>query len=520
MTADTASPVALSSAAASAASPAWEALQRHYERIAALSNAIGILHWDAETMMPDGAASTRADSLAALEVLRHGLATDPRIGDWLADAEAAATTLDDWARADLREIRREWTKATAVPADLVEANSRAVSACEHAWRAARAASDFAGLRPLLEEVLRRQREIGAAKGAVLGLDPYDALMNDYEPGARAARIEALFDDLATFLPGFIDAAIEAQSRRPRPEAPAGPFPIEAQRALGLEMMRVAGFDFDRGRLDVSTHPFCGGADDDVRITTRYDESDFLKAFMGVMHETGHALYEQGRPRAWLRQPVGQARSLSLHESQSLLVEMQVCRSRGFIGFAAPRMAAAFGRSAATDPAFDPDNLWRLMTRVERGFIRVDSDEATYPAHIILRFRLERAMIAGDLALSDLPGAWAEGMRALLGIVPPDDRLGCLQDIHWPGGAWGYFPTYTLGAMTAAQLFDAARRADAAIEPGIAAGDFAPLLAWLRREVHERASLLETDALLVAATGRPLDAGIFRAHLARRYLGEG
>ncbi|WP_454915705.1 carboxypeptidase M32 [Xanthobacter sediminis] len=493
---------------------AYTELSAHFSRAAALSNAIGILQWDSDVMMPKGAIGTRAESLALLRVLHHGLITDPRVGDWLPGAEAD-NALGEWERANLREIHRLWTVSTALPADLVEASSKAISRCEMAWRKARAEADFQSLLPLLEEVLRLQREIGAAKGEKLGLSPYEALLNDYEPGGRSERIDALFDDLAAFLPAFTEQVLEIQARRPKTALPAGPFPVEAQRALGLEMMKVVGFDFERGRLDVSTHPFCGGADDDVRITTRYDESDFSSALMGVLHETGHALYEQGRPAAYIHQPVGQARAMSVHESQSLLMEMQACRSREFLAFAAPRMRAAFGGEG---PAWAADALWRHYTTVKRGFIRVDADEVTYPAHVILRYRLEKALIAGDMALADLPGAWAEGMTALLGVAPPDDRLGCLQDIHWPSGGWGYFPTYTLGAMTAAQLFDAACRADGDILPGIARGDFTPLLAWLRANVHAQGSLLETDGLLTRATGRPLDAGVFKAHLERRYGG--
>jgi carboxypeptidase Taq len=226
------------------------------------------------------------------------------------------------------------------------------------------------------------------------------------------------------------------------------------------------------------------------------------------------MYERGLPAAWRTQPVGQARGMSVHESQSLLIEMQACRGREFLAFAAPLLREAFGGDG---PAWESENLYRHYTRVAPGYIRVEADEVTYPAHVILRYRLERAMIAGDLSLADLPGAWAEGMRRLIGIVPPDDRLGCLQDIHWPDGAWGYFPTYTLGAMTAAQLFAAARAADPDIVPAIARGDFAPLFAWLRANVHGLASLLPTDALLVRATGRPLDTAAFTAHLEARYL---
>jgi len=235
----------------------------------------------------------------------------------------------------------------------------------------------------------------------------------------------------------------------------------------------------------------------------------------VLHETGHAMYERGLPAAWRYQPVGHARGMALHESQSLLVEMQVSRSREFFDWAAPVIADAFG---AGGPAWTAENLHRLAIRVERGFIRVEADEVTYPAHVVLRTRLERALIAGDLAVAELPGAWNDGMAALLNIVPPDDRLGCLQDIHWPGGDFGYFPTYTLGAMAAAQLAEAARRDDPDVMAGVARGDFAPLMAWLRRHVHGKGSLLSTDELLGEATGRPLDAAAFKTHLTRRYLG--
>ncbi len=235
----------------------------------------------------------------------------------------------------------------------------------------------------------------------------------------------------------------------------------------------------------------------------------------MLHETGHALYEHGRPTAWRHQPVGSARGMSLHESQSLIVEMQACRSREFLTYLAPLLREAFGRSG---PAWEPENLFRLYTRVEPGFIRVDADEATYPAHILLRYRLETAMIAGDLAVADLPGAFNDGIRELLGLTVPNDRLGCLQDIHWPSGAFGYFPTYTLGALAAAQLFRAAKAAEPALPGCLAQGDFAPLRGWLRTHIHERGSLLSTDALLSDATGSPLGTAAFRSHLEARYLG--
>jgi len=237
--------------------------------------------------------------------------------------------------------------------------------------------------------------------------------------------------------------------------------------------------------------------------------------MGVLHETGHAMYERGLPKAWRLQPVGKARGMSLHESQSLLIEMQACRSPEFLSFAAPLLRETFGGSG---PAWTPENLYRLNTRVRRSLIRVDADEATYPAHVILRYRLEKAMVAGDLVVDDLPGAWRDGLRDLVGIVPPDDRDGCLQDIHWYAGLWGYFPTYTMGALSAAQLFEAATAADPTILPGIASGDFSALMRWLKREVHERASAASARQILIDATGAPLSVDAFRRHLERRYLG--
>lgn len=492
---------------------AYAELERRFRRILALRDAESILHWDMATMMPPGGAESRGEQLAEMRAVRHGLTVDAAMGDLIA-AAADGVAGDPGRRANLTEMERVWRRATALDADQVTALSRASSACETAWRAARADNDFAAVAPRLEAVLARVRDNAAALAERLGLTPYDALLDEFEPGGRAADIDAVFADLEAFLPDFLDAAIEVQARRPAPRRPEGPFPVETQRELGTLFMRALGFDFDRGRLDVSLHPFCGGTSRDVRITTRYDESDFTKALMGVMHETGHALYEMGLPESWHGQPAGEARGMSLHESQSLLVEMQVCRSDHFLEYAAPFLRQAFG---GADPAWEPANLAAIYRRIERGLIRVDADEVTYPLHVILRYRLERAMIAGDLAVADLPGAWNDGMARLVGVTPPNDRLGCLQDIHWYDGAWAYFPTYTLGAMTAAQLFDAARRADPAIEVGIAAGDFAPLLAWLRANVHGRASLASTRDILTAATGRPLDAAVFKAHLKARYL---
>jgi len=491
---------------------AYATLEARFKRLGLVNEALAMLNWDTAAMMPEGAATARAEQLAELKVIAHELLADPRLAD-LIDG-AAHDGLDDWQRANLGEMRRLWLHATAVPADLVAAYSRACSECEMAWRKARPANDYASIRPLLQRVLDLTREVAAAKSEKLGTSPYEALLDQFEPGGRVAEIDQLFDRLAARLPALIENALAVQAARTPPRRPAGPFPVEAQRQAARRLMERLGFEFDHGRLDQSLHPFCGGTPDDVRITTRYDESDFARALMGVLHETGHALYERGLPAAWRRQPVGEARGMSIHESQSLLIEMQVCRSREFLEFAAPILRASFD---ASGPEWTAENLYRLGTRVARSLIRVDADEVTYPAHVILRYRLERALIADELDLTDLPDAWSEGMERLLAVTSPDDRNGCLQDIHWYDGAWGYFPTYTLGAMTAAQLFDAAKRAVPAIPSAIARGDFTPLLGWLRANVHGLGSRFSASEILARATGGPLDAAIFEAHLRARYL---
>jgi len=494
---------------------AYHQLETRVRRIGALEEAISVLHWDTAAIMPAGGATARAEQLATLRVIAHQQLTAPELRDLLAEAETESDALDEWRRANLREISRRRLHAAAVPGTLVEAESRACSECEAVWRKARSQNDFAAVLPLLERVLGLQREIAAIKAEHLGKSPYEALLDQYEPGGSVATIDRLFDEIAGFLPDLLEAALGRQAALPPAPALAGPFPVEVQHRVGRRLMEHIGFDFAHGRLDVSAHPFCGGIPDDVRITTRYDESDFARALMGVLHETGHALYQRGLPEKWRLQPVGRARGMAVHESQSLLLEMQVCRSPAFLTFVAPILREAF---AGDGPGWDAEALHRRQIRVQRGLIRVDADEVTYPAHVILRYRLERAMIAGDLAAADLPRAWAEGLDQLLGITPADDREGCLQDIHWYDGVWGYFPTYTLGALIAAQLFEAACAVIPDVMGAVAVGEFAPLLDWLRKQVHSKGSLLSTAELVESATGRPLGTASFERHLRDRYLG--
>lgn len=492
---------------------AYQSLERHFARLSSLSDALGILCWDKEVMMPHGTADRRADNLAILEGLRHEILTAPEMADLLAEADAGE---DPWQRANLAEMRRVHTHATALPGDLVEACTQATTRSEMAWREARQNSDFAGFLPHLTEVLNLTRQVGEAKGAALGLSPYDALLDSFDPGTRQTDIDPIFARLRTELPGLIAAVLEKQASLPASIPLEGPFPIARQEALGRRLMQQLGFDMTRGRLDVSAHPFCGGATHDVRLTTRYEEEDFIPAMMGVLHETGHAMYEQGLPQNWLSQPVGRAAGMTVHESQSLMVEMQVCRSRAFVEWVAPLLRQTFEVAEST-PAWQPDNLHRLLTHVQPGLIRVDADEVTYPAHILIRYDLEKAMIKGDLALRDLPAAFNDGIHSLLGLSVPDDRRGCLQDIHWPEGLFGYFPCYALGALASAQLRTAAYQQDASLAPAIAQGNFAPLMQWLRTNVHSRASSASMPEIIRAATGGPLSADAYLAHVRRRYL---
>lgn len=365
------------------------------------------------------------------------------------------------------------------------------------------------LAPHLAEVVALERERADQLATALGLAPYDALIALYQPGLNTATIDRLFAPLEHALPHAVEDAL---SRCREPLRPRGPFAKERQRALALDLMRRLGFDFEHGRLDESSHPFCGGTPTDIRITTRWDEQDVVTGLMAVLHETGHALYEAGLPRAWLGQPVGEARGIAVHESQSLAVEMQLCRSPVFVGF----LSRAFTDTFGDDPAFARDNLLQLYHRVERGFIRVDADELTYPLHVILRYRLEKALMAGDLKVADLPAAWNSGMRELLGITPPDDRRGVLQDIHWPLGAIGYFPCYTVGSLLAAQLVARMRSEVTDLDAALAAGEFAPACDWLQQRVHAWGSRWTFDELVEQATGTPLSADAFLAHISARY----
>ncbi len=488
-------------------SSAYRRLEERFRRLFDLQGAAAVLSWDQAVWMPPGGGEARGAQLATLERLQHELLTAPEVESWL--EEARSEPLDPWQRANLREMTHRVRRARAVEGRLVEALAQATTRAELVWREARAAADFPRLAPYLAEVVALVREKAEALGEALGLAPYDALLDGYEHGLREEDLERLLVPLGALLPDAVEDALGL--KRPV-RRPSGPFPAARQRELARALMERLGFDFRHGRLDESAHPFCGGVPTDIRITTRWDEADLTRGLMAVLHETGHALYEAGLPAAWAGQPVGEARGMAVHESQSLLIEMQLCRSAPFLRFLAPRLVEAFGR----DPAFAPDNLLALYHRVERGFIRVDADELTYPLHVLLRYRLERQLVLGEIAVADLPALWREGMRELLGVTPPDDRLGVLQDIHWPLGIFGYFPCYTLGALLAAQLFEALGREVTDLEAQVERGEFADLRSWLRERIHGQGCRFLWQELIARATGRPPELAPFLRHLTRRY----
>jgi carboxypeptidase Taq len=497
----------------SSTNPAYDQVAATYLKLHHFGHLQSLAGWDQAANMPPRGMEARAAALTEMAGLLHRMRTDPQLATQISLAESGA--LDDLQRANLREVRRDWRSANALPESLVQRRSMATSRCEHAWRRQRPANDWAGFVENFRPVLAIAREEAALLAAQTGLSRYDALMDQFEPGMTTAVVDRVFGEVRQWLPGLIRQVRAKQAAEPVIE-PVGPFPLAAQRALCEQVIRLLGFDFEAGRLDVSTHPFCGGVPEDVRMTTRFREDDFLGALMGTIHETGHGRYEQNLPRELLGQPVAQARSAAIHESQSLSFEMQLGSHPGFVNRLAPMLVAAFG----AQPAFEPHNLHRLLTRVKPGFIRVDADEVTYPAHIILRYEIERPLIEGDIEAEDIPALWDAKMMELLGVETRGNfKDGPLQDVHWPEALFGYFPCYSLGAMYSAQWFAAMRRAMPDLDARIGAGDLASVFDWLRENIWTQASRWPTDELARRATGEALNPAHFKAHLEARYLGD-
>ena len=492
--------------------PSYDDLASHCTRLHHFQHLASIAWWDQAANMPPKGNEARAAALAELAALMHRMRTDATLAERIARAEQEP--LSEHQRANLREIRRDWHSANALPAELVQRRQIATSRCEHAWRTLRPANDWAGFVEHWKPVLAIAREEAALLSQQTGLSKYDAMMDRYEPGMTCAAVDRVFGEVRQWLPGLIERVVAKQSREPV-IATVGPFALEAQRSLCQQTVKRLGFDFEAGRLDASTHPFSGGVPEDVRMTTRYNEAHFLQALMGTVHETGHGRYEQNRPREWLGQPVSEARSMAIHESQSLSFEMQLGGHPGFATVLSPMLARAFG----DQPAFEPGNLHRLLTRVQRGLIRVDADEVTYPAHVILRYEIERTLIEGEVEPDDVPALWDAKMAELLGLDTRGNFSdGPMQDVHWPEALFGYFPCYSLGAMYAAQWFVAMRRAVPDLDARISRGDWAPVFDWLRDNIWSQASRWTTDELAIRASGEVLNPAHFKAHLESRYLG--
>lgn len=509
-------------------------LEERFRKIARLEHAETFLDWDRSVMMPPGGNAPRADALAELASLSHALRAEPCIGAWLDEAEqeldanrgdqgsgrvgsGTGNGVDELtvARAGFREMRREWRDATAVPADLVRAQVLAGARCEQDWRTQRPANDWEGFLVNFRPVVALAREEAAARQAAAPArfdTPYDALLDRHCRGDDHALVKRVFDALRARLPTLLREVSEKQGSRT--SLPTDHFPLDAQKALSEKIMSRLGFDFDNGRLDTSLHPFSTGVRGDQRITTRYRESEFFDALQATAHETGHASYESGLPAAHAGLPLGQSRNMCIHESQSLLFEKHLMLSRACLG----AMIADVHTHLPATRSICAEELWAHATRVAPSFIRVEADEVGYPLHVMLRHDIESALINGDMEAESVPDAWEEGMQSAFGLSVGDEHgKGCLQDIHWTDGSFGYFPSYTLGAVNAAQIMASIRDAVPDWRARLATGDTAFVREWLSAAIWSKGRLLESQDLMVDATGSGTDAEHLIRHLELRYL---
>jgi carboxypeptidase Taq len=497
----------------------YTALIDHMRQIALLSSTQSLLGWDQETMMPTGgdAVPWRGRQMAQIARLAHQMQTDEKVAAWLtaceADRELMADPLSPPA-VNVREIRRAYDRATKLPGELVAEFVQTTSQAKHVWSQAKTADDYRLFEPLLARLIDLNRQRAACWGWAECGEAWDALADGFEPGMTAAQVERVFAPLRTDLVALVQELLDT-GRTPGDRFSHLELPLEKQRSFCRQIAGEIGFDFARGRLDESAHPFCGGTHrDDVRMTTHYVLHDLPDALFSTLHEAGHGMYEQNLPGGeHVGMPMGEAVSLSIHESQSRLIENFVGRSRAFWTWCLPKLHAHFGAPAtelSLDEAVGGVNI------VRRSLIRTAADEATYNLHIMVRFELERAMLRGDLSAADLPGAWNEKYKAYLDLDVPSDRQGCLQDIHWSMGAMGYFPTYTLGNLYAAQFFEAAAAELGDIHAMVARGEFAPLIGWLTRNIHSQGMRYRSAELCEVVTGKPVSAAPLLRHLSGKF----
>lgn len=495
----------------SAALSELSALLKRSHTLATISELLG---WDQQVNLPPGSADFRAEQLSTLAGAAHDAASDPRIGEKLAalENETAFEKLSPQERVVVRWARRDYDRATKLPAEFVREKAAHASRAYHAWADARAKADFAAYAPVLEKNIELARREAAYLGrGGSGAEAYDYMIDRHDPGMNAAVTEKLFDELKDGLVPLV-RRITSSPVKARAGVLRG-CPAEKQKAFLREVTQRIGFDYNRGRIDVSLHPFCAGTGSDIRMTTRYDENNPLDSLFSAIHEAGHGIYEQGLRADQHHTALGQAVGMGAHESQSRLWENQVARSRGFWRYFEPRFREAFPEQTR---AISPDELYMAINAVQPTLIRVDADEITYNLHIILRFELEKKLFSGELAVSDLPRAWNAASRELLGLEPANDREGVLQDVHWSDASFGYFPSYCIGNMVAAQLWYAALAERPALEDDFARGDFSWLLGWLRAKVHSQGRQHDTPGLVRHATGDELSPKWLLRYLEERY----
>jgi len=498
----------MSSQTESVAEPdAYEELVSEIERVNAVDSASEILSWDQQVMMPEGGTPARSKQLSTLSSISHELLVDGPVGDLLDDLDDADLT--DEQRAVVREVRRQYVRAERVPRELVEQISEATSEALGAWESARENDDFAEFAPHLEGLVELKRQY--AEHIDPGADPYAVLFADYEPCLPLSQAESILDELRETLVSLIDD-IRASNAELATDAFDGTYDTDTQEALSRDVLELLNYDFDRGRLDVSTHPFTSGNQFDCRVTTRFDENDPIGALTSTIHEFGHAYYTLGLPDDEFGTPLGDHRNLSVHESQSRLWENHIGRSEAFWELLVPKFNEAFPQADLS-----PREAYEAANQVyDENFIRVEADELTYHLHIIVRFEIERELIGGDLAVDDVPDRWNELYEEYLGITPPTDAMGCLQDIHWSHGSFGYFPTYSLGSVMAAQLYDAAEDDLGDLDEKTSEGDFEPLGEWLRKNIHHHGQRYETNDLVFEATGEDFSAEAFVDYVTEKY----
>lgn len=491
--------------------PDLQSLDDKLKRIQILDSISGLLGWDELVNLPPESSGQRAEQAAAIAEVCHHASTDPEIGDLLSNLELSLPEQELDAQIVIREARKDYDRNAKLPAAFVRRKARLDSAAYHAWAKARKESDFSLFAPYLQQQLDSAKEYADYLG--WGENPYDCLIDLYDPGMDSESISSLFDSLKQELVPIVQQIFGSKYQNQNSSVFRG-FPIEDQRAFLKDVTAAIGFDYQRGRIDVSLHPFCSGNGADTRMTTRFDENNPLDSLFSAIHETGHGLYEQGLPLDHLHTALGKAAGMGAHESQSRLWENQVCRSRAFWNRYEPEFRAKFGKQLS---GISSDALYLAINNVSKNPIRVDSDEVTYNLHIIIRFEIEKQLFEGTLPVKDLPGAWNSRYKELLDIEPKNDAEGVLQDVHWSGGAFGYFPSYCLGNMLAAQLWYAALEQLPDLESDFEKGEFSRLLTWLQKNVHSQGKRYGLKSLTLRSTGEELSPKCLIRYLKNRYL---